>query len=64
MNVKSLNGSNQRLYHMYTCILFGLMSGPKLFDKYAVGLEHIMLMNGVKNVCHYIDNSLTVAKDK
>jgi hypothetical protein len=56
-------GNLKTNFYMSSVMVFGLRSAPKLYDKYAQGLEYIMLKHGVSYVCHYLDDSFTVASD-
>ena len=64
MNITIAIGAGRRLYYMYTCMLFGQRSGPKLFDNFAKDLKYIKYMKGVMYVCHFLDDSLTMSGDK
>lgn len=54
-----LNDNGQLEYYFDTVLPFGCRSSAVLFNKFACGLEYMILNNGVTNCLHYLDDTFT-----
>ena len=52
--------NNIKHYYVDTVLTFGLRSSPRRFNDFADALQYVMLKDGVTDVCHYLDDYLTV----